>query len=176
MSPQAETAPVAEQQLVLFRIGKEIYGLDIHKVQRLLPIPPITKIPGAPDFVEGVTEVRGEVVPVINMKKRMGYSDAQWSEEARVIIVELDDQDVHLGLIVDAVTEVFKLPTADIEPVDEAAIKFQDPIVSGIGKDGDRLIVLINANYILTSDQVSGMEHSLCAPTEAGARAAEQAA
>lgn len=176
MSEAAEATAVAEQQLVLFRVEQEVYGLDIQRVQRLLPIPPITKIPGAPDFVEGVTEVRGEVVPVVNMKKRMGYPKTDWSEEARVIIVELDGQDVHLGLIVDAVTEVFKLPTSDIEPVDEAAVKFQDPIVTGIGKDGERLIVLIDANYILSGEQMAGMEQSISCASDGGEQRLERAA
>ncbi|MBC7286544.1 MAG: purine-binding chemotaxis protein CheW [Armatimonadetes bacterium] len=161
MTKAAEAGAASEQQLVLFRVSKEVYGIDIHKVQRLLPIPPITKIPGAPDFVEGVTEVRGEVVPVVNMRKRMGYQDTEWSDEARVIIVELDGYDAHLGLIVDGVSEVFKLPMSEIEPVSEAAVKFRDPLVTGIGKDGERLIVLIDPNYILGAEQVAGMESAI---------------
>lgn len=151
MDDGAGMAAGPEEQLVLFRIAGQTYGLDIHCVQRLLAMPAVTRIPGAPGCVAGVTEVRGQVVPLIDMRRRLGQEPADEAESRRVVIVESGGSQV--GLVVDAVTEVFRLPASAVEAREETAVSLDDPLVRGIGKDGQRLIILLDNEEILAPEE-----------------------
>ncbi len=164
MDARMDQSAAPELQLVLFKVADQTYGVEIQQVQRLLPIPPITRIPGAPEFVEGVIEVRGDVVPVVNMKARLGLDDTSYPQDGRVIIVEAHGS--QLGLMVDAVTEVFRIAADAIETPEQASLKVDDPMLKGIGKDGERLIVLVEAEHILSAEA-----HQQLAPATSQAQA-----
>jgi purine-binding chemotaxis protein CheW len=145
-----------EQQLVLFQVSGEDYGIDICEVQRLIEVPEITRVPRAPDFVAGVIDVRGDIIPVINLKKRFGFENTDIGENGRIVIVEIGDQIV--GFLVDGVSEVTRLAGEDIEPPGEVVEGTDSDFIAGIGKqlkDGKhRLIVVLDPSRILTREDL----------------------
>jgi len=139
-----------ELQLVIFRLAKEEYGLPITKVQEINRLVPITKLPQTPSFMEGIINLRGRIIPVIDLRKRFQITAADQSEDNRIIIVEVNGQTV--GIIVDAVTEVIRLPAASVEPPPPAFI-LDARYIQGVGKIDDRLLILLDIDQILTSQE-----------------------
>lgn len=145
-----ETRATEELQLVVFRLAKEEYGLPITKVQEINRLVPITKLPQAPNFMEGIINLRGRIIPIIDLRKRFQLAVSDYSEENRIIVVEVNGQVV--GIIVDAVTEVIRLPQAGIEPPPPAFV-LDTEYIHGVGKLENRLLILLNIDRILTSQE-----------------------
>lgn len=144
-----------ERQLVCFQLGGENYGVDIYSVQRLIQVPQITTVPRAPDFVEGIIDVRGDIIPVINLLKRFGIPESEIDDDDRIVITEIGEQIV--GLLVDAVSEVTRLPEEDIEPPSDVVSAVHSEFIAGIGKqqrgDNSRLIIVLDVEKVLTEGQ-----------------------
>lgn len=141
-----------EQQLVLFQLGDEDYGVNIYSVQRLIQVPEITRVPRAPGYVEGVIDVRGDIIPVINLKKRFSFASTEVGEAGRIVITEIGDQIV--GFLVDAVSEVTRLADCDIEPPSSVVAGGETEFISGIGKQklnsgATRLIIVLDVAKVL---------------------------
>jgi len=130
-----------ELQLVIFRLAKEEYGLPITKVQEINRLVPITKLPQTPSFMEGIINLRGRIIPVIDLRKRFSLPADEQSEDNRIIIVEVNGQTV--GIIVDAVTEVVRLAGASVEPPPPAFI-LDAQYIHGVGKLDERLLILLD--------------------------------
>ncbi len=149
-----------ERQLVLFQLSGENYGVDIYSVQRLIQVPEITKVPKAPTFVEGVIDVRGDIIPVINLLKRFGISNAEVRGNGRIVITEIGDQIV--GFLVDAVSEVTRLSEHDIEPPSAVVAGKDTEFISGIGKQahGDKnlLIIVLDVEKVLGQQELAYIE------------------
>lgn len=139
-----------ELQLVIFRLGKEEYGLPITKVQEINRLVPITKLPQTPSFMEGVINLRGRIIPVIDLRKRFGLQVTEHGEDTRIIIVEVNGQTV--GIIVDAVNEVVRMPGSSVEPPPPVFI-LDAKYIYGVGKLEDRLLILLDIDNILTSQE-----------------------
>ena len=139
-----------ELQLVIFRLAQEEYGLPITKVQEINRLVPITKLPQTPLFMEGIINLRGRIIPVIDLRKRFGLALSEHNEDSRIIIVEVSGQTV--GVIVDAVAEVVRIAAASIEPPPPAFI-LDAKYIQGVGKLGDRLLILLEIDQILTSQE-----------------------
>ncbi len=139
-----------ELQLVIFRLAKEEYGLPITKVQEINRLVPITKLPQTPSFMEGIINLRGRIIPVIDLRKRFSLPANEQSEDNRIIIVEVNGQTV--GIIVDAVTEVVRLAGASIEPPPPTFI-LDAQYIHGVGKLDERLLILLDIDKILTSQE-----------------------
>jgi purine-binding chemotaxis protein CheW len=135
---------------VIFRLAKEEYGLPITKVQEINRLVPITKLPQTPSFMEGIINLRGRIIPVVDLRKRFQLAAADQSEDNRIIIVEVNGQTV--GIIVDAVTEVVRLSGANIEPPPPAFI-LDAQYIHGVGKFDERLLILLDIDKILTSQE-----------------------
>ena len=145
-----ETRATEELQLVVFSLAKEEYGLPITKVQEINRLVPITKLPQAPNFMEGIINLRGRIIPIIDLRKRFQLTVSDYSEENRIIIVEVNGQVV--GIIVDAVTEVIRLSQSGIEPPPPAFV-LDTEYIHGVGKLENRLLILLNIDRILTSQE-----------------------
>ena len=145
-----EVQTTQELQLVVFRLAQEEYGLPITKVQEINRLVPITKLPQTPSFVEGVINLRGRIIPVIDLRKRFHLGEKEESDDTRIIIVEVDGQTV--GVTVDQVTEVVRLPGNAVEPPPPAFI-LEAQYVNGVGKLDNRLLILLNIDKILTSQE-----------------------
>ena len=152
-----------EQQLVLFQLGDEDYGVDIYSVQRLIQVPEITRVPRAPSYVEGVIDVRGDIIPVINLKQRFRFDNTEVGEDGRIVITEIGDQIV--GFLVDAVSEVTRLSDADIEPPSSVVAGGEAEFISGIGKQkssanssSSRLIIVLDVLKVLGQQETAYLE------------------
>jgi len=139
-----------ELQLVIFRLAKEEYGLPITKVQEINRLVPITKLPQTPAFMEGIINLRGRIIPVVDLRKRFQLEVSDHNDDSRIIIVEVNGQTV--GIIVDAVNEVVRLSSASVEPPPPTFI-LDAKYIHGVGKLEDRLLILLDIDQILTSQE-----------------------
>src|ERR687888_2756041 len=103
-----------EQQLVVFQLGAELYGVEIARVHEIIRLQAVTRVPRAPAFVEGVINLRGKVIPVVDLRRRFGLPPAEHTRASRIVVVELGDHVV--GITVDGVSEVLRVDTATVEP------------------------------------------------------------
>ncbi len=145
-----EQAMADEVQLVTFNIGDEEYGIYITRIQEINRLGKITKLPKSPDFIEGVTNLRGEVIPVIDTRKRFGLELKDNDDRTRIIIVDMAGKKT--GLIADRVNEVLRLPTGNISPPPPVmSARSEAQFLSGIGKldNGERMVLLLDAEKIL---------------------------
>jgi purine-binding chemotaxis protein CheW len=136
-----------EEQLVAFTLGGETYGIDIAAIQEIIRLPEITPIPRTAPDVEGVINLRGKIVPIVDLRARLGLSSVGRTASSRVIVVQVGESTV--GLIVDGVTGVLHLPTSSIEPPSELVSAIDENHIRGVGKAGDALIILLNVDTIL---------------------------
>lgn len=136
-----------EEQLVVFQLAGETYGLDINCVQEIIRIQEITRVPRTPDFVEGVINLRGRIIPVIDLRKRFSLPLGEQTANSRIIVVEVEE--VTVGFIVDAVSEVLRLSSEDIEPPPSIMGGINTAYLRGVGKKQDRLIILLDVGKVL---------------------------
>jgi purine-binding chemotaxis protein CheW len=147
----AKETVVAEKQMVLFELGSETYGLDIATVHEIIRMQPITKVPKAPAYVEGVINLRGKVIPVIDIGKKFGFDKAEKGKNNRIVVVYL--QDTTLGITVDAVTEVIRIPNDAIEPVSDIVTTGNSEYLQGIAKLADKMVILLALEKLLSGDK-----------------------
>ena len=144
-------------QLVSFVIEGEEFGIDILKVQEIIRPVPITRVPNAPPFVEGVINLRGRIVPVIDARKRFGLPAREMNEDSRIVVVELVGKTVAatktVGFVMDAVREVIRVERSVIEPPPELAIGIDADYLSGVAKLEDRLLILLDVERILADEE-----------------------
>jgi len=137
-----------DQQVVVFQLGNESYGVDISKVQEIKAMVPITSVPRAPEFVEGVINLRGQITPVVNLHTRFGLEKREYSRDTRIIVVNMDGDWV--GLIVDSVSEVMRLSDDVIEHPSELVATVDSDFIRGIAKvDEERLVILLDLERML---------------------------
>lgn len=161
---KTEEQPQDELQLVAFFLQGEEFAVDIQKVREVLKLPPITPLPQSLDFIEGVINLRGEVIPVVDLRKRFRLAKVAKSDKARIIIVEIDEGMV--GLIVDSVTEVLHLNSSAIEPPPRRIAGTRTEFISGVGKLGERLIIILCLEKILSTEEQMELEQLQLAEPE----------
>jgi purine-binding chemotaxis protein CheW len=133
--------------IVGFRVGAETFGVPITCVHEIVRVPEITNVPDSPEFVEGVINLRGKIVSVVDLRKRFGEKETTSHKKNRVIVVESDGKLV--GLIVDAASEVMKIPQSEVEPPPRVLGDGDSGYVTGVGKLKDRLIILVDLQKVL---------------------------
>ncbi|MFZ6031787.1 MAG: chemotaxis protein CheW [Melioribacter sp.] len=138
-------------QLVSFLIGEEEYGVDILLVQEIIRMMEITKVPNAPDFVDGVVNLRGRIIPVIDLRTKLGMARKEHDKNTRIIVVEVAGKTV--GFIVDAVTEVLRIPANITEPPPDIVAGVNAEFIKAVGKLDDRLLILIDLEKILSTQE-----------------------
>lgn len=149
-----------EYQLVVFTLGNEEFGVDISEVREIVRLIGITYLPKAPKFIEGVVNLRGQVVAVIDLAKRLGISSKPRGENTRIIVVELGENTV--GMIVDSVSEVLRLSSEYIEEVPQIIdTEVPEHYIRGVGKLKDRLLVLLDLNKVLSPEEVEHVERHI---------------
>jgi purine-binding chemotaxis protein CheW len=140
-----------EKQLILFTLGKGSYGIPIENVYEIKKMEDITVVPKAPKFIEGVINLRGNVIPVIDLRKRFGMEKVDVSKKTKIIIVEVGKR--QFGLIVDAVAEVITLANDQIEPSLPTVSGLKSEFINGIGKMNEKLIIILEISRILQSTE-----------------------
>jgi purine-binding chemotaxis protein CheW len=134
-------------QLVSFNIGQEEFGLDIQSIQEINRMVEITRVPNSPEFVSGVINLRGKVIPIIDLRKRFGFPSKEHDRNTRIIVVELDGMVV--GFIVDAVSEVLRIPKSITEPPPAIVAGIGSEYIIAVAKLENRLLILLDLERIL---------------------------
>jgi purine-binding chemotaxis protein CheW len=142
----------AMSQFVVFKLGDNEFGVAIEQVQEILILGALARIPKAPAFIEGIVNVRGKILPVLNLCQRLEIPARAQNQEARIIVVESGEQTV--GMIVDMVTEVVKFPSTGIEPPPPLITTVAAKFVTGVGTLDGRVLVILNLDRILSADEL----------------------
>lgn len=156
------TAKEKAMQLVGFNIGSELFGVNILSVQEIIRTTPITPIPDSPDFIEGVINLRGNIIPVIDLRKRLNLLSEGFDKESLWIVILNVDNRV-TGFIVDHVTQVLKINADIIKPAPDLVVAgLQSQYIDGVCKIDDRLLVLLDFNQILRVDEIKKLKALHC--------------
>ncbi|MBU2560495.1 chemotaxis protein CheW [archaeon] len=153
---EADEIVGAEVQLVVFRLASEEYCVDIQQVREIIKVQDITKVPKAPKFIEGVINLRGQITPILDLRRRLDLPETEWGEDTRIIVTELEKNIV--GMIVDAVMEVNRLPEKDIDPTPTISTEVGSEFIKGVGKLGDRLLILLDLQKVLSKNEEKELE------------------
>ncbi len=149
MATLMESAKAGEEvlQFVTFTLDNEDYAVDILNVQEINRVTEITRVPNSPDYVEGVINLRGKVIPVINLRKKFQFKEKTTDDTSRIIIMEIHG--ITNGLIVDSVSEVLRVPSSVIEPPPPMSSELDSKFIKGIAKLKDRLIILLDIDKLI---------------------------
>jgi len=147
-----------EIQVIGFRIGRETYGVRISTVREIVRVLDITPVPNAPEGIEGVINLRGKIIPVMDLRKRFGLSEIQTDKKSRILIVEVNNQ--LLGLIVNAASEVLKISPSDVEAPGRMFSDEESGYITGVGKLGGRLIILLDISKLLQRQEFKRVEET----------------
>lgn len=142
-----EAVNTDSKQYVVFRIGREEYGLDSLTAKEIQEMLPITRVPKTPDYIKGVVNLRGEIIPVISLRKKFNLPEVELTEDTRIIIVRLNDTSV--GIIVDAVVEVIQIDDDLTENITDFSSDLSMDYVIGVGKIDGRIITLLNFENLI---------------------------
>lgn len=155
-SPVREERKAAEatEHLATFFLSREEYGVDVRLVQEIIRISEITPVPRAPESIKGVINLRGRIIPVVDLKKKLGLGDADTGRRGRIVVVKLRERLV--GLLVDAASQVLKVPVSSIDPAPDAVVEIDADYIRGVAKLPDRLIILMDLHKILSVELREG--------------------
>jgi purine-binding chemotaxis protein CheW len=147
-----------ELQVVGFRIGEETFGVRIGSVREIVRVPEITAVPNASETIEGVINLRGKIIPVMDLRKRFGRVEIQPDKKNRILVVEMDSKLV--GLIVNSASEVLKIPPSEIESPSSVFADGESSYVTGVGKLNGRLIILLDISKLLHRPEFKKLEEA----------------
>ena len=146
-------------QYVIFKLQDESYGVSIHYVEIIEKVSVITRVPNAATYIMGVINLRGEIVPVVNLRQMFELEDAPITDESRIIILSVDD--IIVGLMTDSSSEVLTIPQEDIETASGILSDVEISAIKGIGKVGERMIMMLDIHKILGFKSQDSQERSL---------------
>ena len=144
-----------ELQLVSFNIGTEEFGVDILKVQEINRMVEITKVPQAPTYVEGVINLRGKVIPIVDLRMRFNLELKEHDKNTRIVVVDIGGN--IMGMIVDSVSEVLRLPASTIEPPPEIVTGVNSEYIKGVAKLEDRLLIFLDLSRVIDVSEIAAM-------------------
>ncbi len=147
----------ADNQFVTFYINDELYGIPVLQVQEIIGMTKITSVPNSLPYMKGVIDLRGEVVPVIDMRNKFGMPETEYSSFTVIIIVEVGDRLV--GMVVDSVSDVLNIPVKDMREMPQLSSKVQRDFIDGIGQCGSDLVIILNAERILTTEELNRIDN-----------------
>ncbi|MCG8540609.1 MAG: chemotaxis protein CheW [Clostridia bacterium] len=142
---------MSEKQYVIFNLGNEEYGVDIMKVKEISEFKESTKVPNAPYFVDGIINLRGEIIPIVNLKKRFNIDNNDVDSDTRIIVINLNERNV--GFVVDEASQVLRINDNDIDPAPEIIAGIERQYITGVGKVDEKIIILLDLEKILTDEE-----------------------
>jgi purine-binding chemotaxis protein CheW len=155
--PRAQIAIMdKELQVVGFRIGRETFGLPIAMVREIVRVPEITNVPNAREYIEGVINLRGRIIPVVDLRKRFGDKSVEPSKKNRIIVVEVENRAV--GLLVHSASEVLRIPPSEIEAPQDVFQEGEMNYITGVGKLKGRLVILLDLTRVLQRGELRSLE------------------
>ena len=145
------------RQYMTFKLGDELFALDVAQVREVLEIPLITKVPTSPEYMRGVVNLRGKATPVVDLRLRFGLPKTTETVHTRIIVMELDldGEATVLGGIADSVHEVIEIDPANINPPPRIAVRWRTDFILGMGKRGDDFIIILDVNAVFSSDELA---------------------
>jgi purine-binding chemotaxis protein CheW len=146
---------VTELQFVVFKLGSEEYGVPITQVKEINRLTTTTKVPRSPMFVEGIINLRGQIIPIIDMKLRFDLLQTEYTNDARFIVIQAGNHS--FGVEVDSVSEVLRINTNDIEPAPHIVCSIDSKYITGVAKVGQRLLILLDLDKLLSDEEKAQM-------------------
>jgi purine-binding chemotaxis protein CheW len=147
-----EKTDVAEatEHLATFYLDREEYGLPVRLVQEIIRVTEITQVPRAPDFIKGVINLRGRIIPVIDLRRKLKLGDVEVGRQTRIVVVKLEDRQI--GLLVDGASQVLRVPVSSVEAAPEEVLEIDEQYIRGVAKLEKRLIILIDLSQVLARE------------------------
>src|SRR3990172_5406004 len=144
-------------QYLTYKLGDEVFALDISKVREVLDYTPITKVPRTPEFMRGVINLRGSVVPVVDLRLKLGMTKTEKTVNTCIIITEVlvDNETTVLGALADSVQEVVDLEPGQIEPAPQIGTRLNTEFIRGMGKQNNRFIIILDINRVFSADELA---------------------
>jgi purine-binding chemotaxis protein CheW len=139
------------RQFISFSVGEEEYGLELLRVKEVIRVREITWLPKAPSFVKGIINLRGDVIPIIDLRDKFGLEPREHTATTRVIVVEVEGR--LMGMVVDSASQVVRIPADQIEPPPPVLGGFSKEFITGVGKLEEKLVILLNADAVLTVEE-----------------------
>ena len=148
---------VSSQQYVTFSLGEELFGVEVTRAREILSVTPITKVPQTPEYLLGVINLRGQVVPVIDMRLKLNLPVSEETEDTCIIVVEVqvDGEAIIVGALADAVREVLEIRSDQIEPAPRLGTRLKTEFISGMGKVEEQFLILLNIDRVFSSDELA---------------------
>lgn len=158
-------------QYITFKLGDELFAINVSQVREVLDLSLITRVPSAPDYMRGVVNVRGNAIPVIDLRLKFGLPRAAETVQTRIVVLELelDGETVVLGGLADSVHEVIELEPGQIDEAPRIGMRWKTELIQGMGKRGDQFIILLDIARVFSSEDVAlplAEAHAVLAPAE----------
>ncbi len=156
-------------QYITFKLGNELFAINVEQVREVLEISTITRVPTAPAYMRGVVNVRGKAIPVVDLRTRFGLPPTQETLATRVIVMELnlDGEQTVLGGMADSVHEVIELDPTGINPPPRIAMRWKTELIKGMGRRGDDFIIILDVDAVFASDELALVEELAAEPVPA---------
>ena len=152
-----DTSLASSQQYVTFSLGDELFGVEVTRAREILSVTPVTKVPQTPEYLLGVINLRGQVVPVIDMRLKLNLPVSEETEDTCIIVVEVqvDGEAIIVGALADAVREVLEIRSDQIEPAPRLGTRLKTEFISGMGKVEEQFLILLNIDRVFSSDELA---------------------
>ena len=151
------TNMASSQQYVTFSLGEELFGVEVTRAREILSVTPVTKVPQTPEYLLGVINLRGQVVPVVDMRLKLGLPVTEVTEDTCVIVVEvqIDGESIIVGALADAVREVLEIRSDQIEPPPRLGTRLKTEFITGMGKVNEQFLILLNIDRVFSSEELA---------------------
>ncbi|MDD3847443.1 MAG: chemotaxis protein CheW [Syntrophorhabdaceae bacterium] len=145
------------RQYLTFQLNDEVFAIDVANVREILEFNSVTKVPRSPEYMRGVINLRGSVVPVFDMRLKFGMSSTERTINTCIVVVEVsyDGEDIIIGALVDSVQEVFELEAGQIEPAPRIGTHLRTEFISGMGKRDERFIIILDINKVFSAEEIT---------------------
>jgi purine-binding chemotaxis protein CheW len=149
-------------QYLTFSLDEEVFAIDVAKVREILDYTQAMRVPGAPEFMRGIVNVRGNVIPVVDMRLKFGMSKTERTVNTCIVVMEVDveGETTVLGALVDSVQEVFELEHGHVEPPPKMGTRWRTQFIKGIGKRNDHLIIILDIDMVFSLGELTQVERS----------------
>lgn len=147
------------RQYLTFQLGSEVFGIDVSNVREILEFNSATRVPKTPDFMRGVINLRGSVVPVLDMRLKFGLTETEKTVNTCVVVVEVsfDGENIVIGALVDSVQEVFEMDSSLIEPAPRIGTQLKTEFIKGMGKKDDSFIIILDIGKVFSLEELAGV-------------------
>lgn len=178
---EGDSALLQQQQFLTFMLSGETYAIGILHIKEIIEYGQVTAVPMMPEFIRGVINLRGRVVPVVDLAARFGQKATAVGKRTCIVILEIEadrDERQDIGVVVDAVNEVLEIPQEEVEPAPAFGAKIRTEFIQGMGKVNGRFVIILNVNRVLSVEELAALEQHVLAggETAAGVQEAPESA